>query len=163
MGANRKDEPRLDPERVARGDLGPPPAMCQLLQRFLERQCNLLCVPPTSEPRLHRLPARQLDPEAGEAQRSRPLDRRIFVVVAKPVPGFFFTTTRAKRDPARVHRSIRPTSECRYPPVVQRELPAFVECELLTSIHLRKRVSHIACPPHTQTVAKGCDRRGHSK
>jgi hypothetical protein len=82
---------------VPRRDLGPPAPASQLAQRVFERQLDLLGVPSACETRGHRLPVIELDAEAGEAQRPRPILSRRRVVDAEPVARFALATSAAQR------------------------------------------------------------------
>ena len=62
------------------GDLRPPAAPRQLLQRIVERKRRLLRVPAAGEQSGHPLPSGDLGPEAREAQRARTFRFGVFVV-----------------------------------------------------------------------------------
>src|SRR5262245_35374281 len=117
---------------MARGDLRLPATMGQLFQRFLERQRHLPSVPATSQPGFHRLTPGKFHSEAREAQRAWPLRRRVVLIIPEAIAGLFLTTARTQHRPARRDELLAP--KLRHPPVVQREL--------LTFIHLKKRLCH---------------------
>ena len=148
MNVRRPERPRS--QRVARGDLRAPTPARELLQRFLERQRHLLRIPAAGEPGPHRLAPHQLDAETREAQRARPLQRRILVVVPEPVARFLFPAAGTEQRPARLHSRGGTSPKRCHPFVVQREL-----LNLLSAC----AIPHV--PPDTPTVSRGCDRPGH--
>ena len=83
---------------MPRGNLRPAAAMRELPESFLERKRDLLTVPAAREPGFYCLTPRELDPETGEAQRPRALDRRILILFApEPVARFLVPAPRAER------------------------------------------------------------------
>ena len=82
---------------MSRRNLRATPALRELAQRLFQRQPDLFRIPPSGEPRGDGLTIVELDAEAGETERARPILSGWRVIYPEPVTRLVLTAPSAKR------------------------------------------------------------------